>query len=108
MRDDRNFINSIARGLRVITALSEKSSPLTLTELSHRLDLSKSTIQRLTYTLQHLGYLDRDMESKKYYLGSKAFSLGFSIIKSLDLRGLVTPILKKLSEEIRFVIYNLF
>jgi len=100
MNNDRNIINSIVRGLRVLTALSEKSSPLTLTELSHQLDLSKSTIQRLTYTLQHLGYLDRDMESKKYYLGSKAFSLGFSIIRSLDLKELVAPILKKLSGEI--------
>jgi IclR family pca regulon transcriptional regulator len=96
----RNFIESLSRGLSLLSVLSENSSPLTLTELSDRLGLSKSTIQRLTYTLQHLGYLDRDRETKKYHLGPKFLALGFSVMKGLDLRKVALPFLLETSKEI--------
>jgi len=62
--------------------------------------LSKSTIQRLTYTLQHLGYLDRDRETKKFRLGPKTLSLGLSVMRNLDLRKVASPYLEAASKEI--------
>ena len=100
METSRNFIESLSRGLSVLSVLSESSSPFNLTELSQQLHLSKSTIQRLTYTLQHLRYLDRDRETKKFRLGPKTLSLGFSAMKSLDLRRVAFPYLEETSKEI--------
>lgn len=100
MQTPRNFIESLSRGLSVLSILSESSSPLTLTELSDQLHLSKSSIQRLAFTLQQLGYLNRDEETKKYQLGQKVLSFGFSAMKNLDIRRVALPLLEKASKEI--------
>lgn len=100
METSRNFIESVSRGLGLLFALSESPFPLSLTELSHRIHLSKSTVQRLTYTLQNLGYLDRDEETKKFRLGQRAVLLGLSIVKHSDLRKISFPHLEKASKEI--------
>jgi IclR family pca regulon transcriptional regulator len=100
METSRNFIESLSRGLAVLSVLSEGPSPLNLTELSYKIHLSKSTVQRLTYTLQKLGYLDRDGETKKFRLGHKTLSLGLSVMKNLDLRKVAFPYLDKSSKEI--------
>jgi PcaR/PcaU/PobR family beta-ketoadipate pathway transcriptional regulator len=100
MEPSRNFIESLSRGFGLLFTLSESSSPLSLTELSHRIQLSKSTVQRLTYTLQSLGYLDRDRETKKFRLGQRAVLLGLSILKHSDLRKVAFPHLEKTSKEI--------
>lgn len=100
MDTSRNFIESISRGLGLLFTLSESSSPLSLTELSHRTSLSKSTVQRLTYTLRNLGFLDRDKETKKFRLGQRAVLLGLSIVKHSDLRKVAFPSLEKTSKEI--------
>lgn len=100
MKPSRNFIESLSRGLAVISTFSESSSPISLTDLSNQLRLSKSTIQRLTYTLQYLGYLDRDGETKKFRLGPKSLSLGFSVMRNLDLGKMAHPFLEETSKEI--------
>ena len=100
METPRNFIESLSRGIHLLSALSESPLPLSLTELSHRMGLSKSTVQRLTYTLQQLGYLDRDQETKKFRLGQRAVLLGLSIVKHSDLRKVAFPHLHQTSKEI--------
>lgn len=100
MESSRKFIKSLNRGLGILSCLAESTSPRTLTELSHQLNLSKSTIQRLTHTLQRSGYLDRDEETKKYCLGPKVRSLGFWVMRSLDLRKVAFPYLEDTSKEI--------
>lgn len=100
METSRNFIESLSRGLNLLSALSESPHPLNLTELSTLIHLSKSTVQRLVYTLQTLGYLDRDKETKKFRLGQRAVLLGLSIVKHSDLRKVAFPHLEKTSKEI--------
>lgn len=95
----RNFIESLARGLAILTLLAERAKPLGLTELSAELGLSISTLQRFTYTLQKLGYLQRDPESKKFRLHSKVLSLGFLFLSGSDLVEVATPYLQELSQE---------
>jgi DNA-binding IclR family transcriptional regulator len=86
MESTRNFIESLSRGLSVLSALARSPVPLSLTELADQVGLSRSTMQRLTHTLLHLGYLDRDEETKKYRLGPRSLHFCFSVMKGLDLR----------------------
>ena len=96
----QNFVQSLSRGLSVLSVLAESSSPLNLTEISHQLRLSKSTIQRLTFTLLQLGYLNRNKETKKFRLGPKILSLGFAAIRNLDLKEVAYPYLEETSREV--------
>jgi PcaR/PcaU/PobR family beta-ketoadipate pathway transcriptional regulator len=100
MKEDSQFVEAIARGLKVLSALTESESELTLTQLSQRLGSSKSTMQRLTYTLQRLGYLDRNPETKKFRFGPKALTFAFSVIRGFDLRKAARPYLERVSREI--------
>jgi IclR family pca regulon transcriptional regulator len=100
MKGSRNFIESLSRGLSILFVLSESSSPLNLTELSQKLHLSKSTLQRQIFTLHQLGYLERDEGTKRYRLGRKVFTFGFNVVRSMDLRKIAHPFLEAASKEI--------
>lgn len=100
LKDSRDFIESLSRGLTLLSSLAESSTSLSLTEISKQLRLSKSTVQRIIYTLKTLGYIDREEETKKYRLGGKALSFALSMVKNLDLRRVAYPILQKTSKEI--------
>jgi IclR family pca regulon transcriptional regulator len=100
MENSRNFIEAVSRGTTLLSVLSESSTPLNLSEISRKIQLSKSTVQRLTYTLHKLGFLDRDEETKKFRLGPKSILLGLSMIRNLDLRKIAFPYLDRTSKEI--------
>lgn len=100
LRTPRNFIESLSRGLSLLSSLAESSTPLSLTEIANRIKLSKSTVQRLIYTLHTLGYLEREDETKKYRPGPNTLSLALSTVKNLELRKAAYPILQRTSRDI--------
>jgi IclR family pca regulon transcriptional regulator len=94
------YLKTLEKGLSVLSVLAVRGIPLGLTELSRMLPQSKSSLQRITYTLGQLEYLHKDQETRKYVLGTKAFSLGFSITRNSDLRQVASRYLRDASEEI--------
>ena len=54
---DRRFATTLARGLSVLRAFRPSDDGLGNAEISERTGLPKSTVSRLTFTLQSLGYL---------------------------------------------------
>jgi len=98
------FINSLAKGLKVLSIFTEKEKELSLTEISQRLNMSKGSIQRVTYTLTSLGYLEKNEETKKYQLGLKVLTLGFTLLNSIELRQLAYPYMKALSDELNITV----
>lgn len=53
----RDFIESLARGLTVITAFGEDRAELNLTEVAQATGLARATARRALITLEHLGYV---------------------------------------------------
>lgn len=99
--DERYFIEALSRGLRILEAFSENHPSLTLVEIAKAVGLDKSTVFRFVYTLEELGYLERDPDSKRYRPGLKVLRLGFAALNSLDIVQLARPYLKALSEQTR-------
>lgn len=99
-RDNRYFIEALHRGLRVLEVFSEENSSLSLVQIADACGLDKSTAFRFVHTLEELGYLERDPDSKRYRPGLKVLKLGFSAISHLDIVQLARPYLKALSQEI--------
>ena len=97
--DSRYFIEALHRGLRILEVFSKETPALTLVEIVEAVGLDKSTAFRFVYTLQTLGYLERDPESKRYRPGLKVLKLGFTAVNSLDVAQLARPYLKELSEK---------
>lgn len=60
----------------MLKAFSAEDKELTLTELNTKLGISKSSLQRILYTLTEEGFLERNERSKTYKLGIELFFLG--------------------------------
>jgi DNA-binding IclR family transcriptional regulator len=67
---------SLARGLAVLTALSEERRELSVRELALELGLSRPTAYRLAKTLEQHGFLKFDPAARTYSIGSVAFAVG--------------------------------
>jgi DNA-binding IclR family transcriptional regulator len=99
MKTSRNFIESLARGFDLLSAVCVSPSPLSLTELSQEMRLAKSTIQRLTYTLQSLGLIERDKRTKRFQAGSKMAFLALSVMNNMDLTMAALPHMQELARK---------
>jgi IclR family pca regulon transcriptional regulator len=97
---DRNFVESIERGMNVFSFIVNSNKAVGITQISKALNLSLGAVQRVTYTLQKLGYLRKDEEIQKYSIGHNGLVLGLGIVKDIDLKRVAHPYLKELSAEI--------
>lgn len=97
-KESSYVIESLQRGLHVLSLFNRERSALTLTEIVEATGLNKSTAFRVVNTLDSSGYLERDPDTRQYRPGLKVLQLGFSAISSLEFRQLARPYLRKLSE----------
>lgn len=76
------FNTSLSKGLKVLAAFSTGKRDMNLPEVARASGMTKSAVQRITFTLEVLGYLQKDPLSKRYSLSPKCLSLGIGYLKS--------------------------
>jgi len=79
-------VESLLRGLQVLSLFNRNTPSLSLTEIKNTADLNKMTAFRVVSTLESAGYLERNPDTKRYRSGLKVLSLGFTAISSLEFR----------------------
>ncbi|MFT4068314.1 IclR family transcriptional regulator [Paraburkholderia sp.] len=84
-RDERLFISSLEKGLKVLEAFEDMTTELGLQQIADAAGQGKSGAQRLVYTLLQLGYLRRNPVTRKYRLSSKVFLRGYALVQTSDL-----------------------
>lgn len=99
--NDGYFVNSLARGLAVLSAFTPERPELTILEIATHTGLHHSTVFRFAHTLEQLGYLSRNEESKKYRQTIKVVTLGLAARAGQDLRMAAQPHLEELSQRTR-------
>ena len=92
------MVPGLVRGLAVLEAFTSETPALTLNELAKAVDLSRSSAYRLVYTLNELGFLEREGDSKTYRLGSRVLRLGFAYLASQEMVEIARPHLAKLRD----------
>jgi DNA-binding IclR family transcriptional regulator len=102
--NQRQFVQSLSRGFSVLEKVCLSETPLTLSELAKESDLSIGAIQRLSYTLEKLGLLDRDPRTKRFRAGSRMISLALTITRNLELIKVAHPYMQALSDDIGEVV----
>ncbi|MEU0032707.1 IclR family transcriptional regulator C-terminal domain-containing protein [Streptomyces sp. NPDC006333] len=95
----RDFIESLARGLTVITAFGEGRSELTLTDVAQATGLARATARRALITLEHLGYVTT--HARVFRLTPRVLGLGFPPLSRTSLAEIAAPHLTGLSERLR-------
>lgn len=77
-------ISSAEKVLRVLKAFSSSDYELGNLELSEKLGLPKSTVNRLLHILESSGFLQKNPTNKKYQLGQAAADIGTAVNQRLS------------------------
>ncbi|MEU0175472.1 IclR family transcriptional regulator C-terminal domain-containing protein [Streptomyces massasporeus] len=94
----REFIESLARGLTVLTAFGEGRPELTLTEVSQATGLARATARRALITYEHLGLVTA--AGRTFTLTPRVLSLGFPPLSRTSLPEIAQPHLADLTSRI--------
>ncbi|KUM69706.1 IclR family transcriptional regulator domain-containing protein [Streptomyces griseorubiginosus] len=97
----REFIESLARGLTVLTAFGEGRAALTLTDVARATGLARATARRALITYEHLGLVRQHPESRTFTLTPRVLSLGFPPLSRTTLPRIAAPHLADLSARVR-------
>src|ERR1700730_12556307 len=97
-KTDRQFVNALVRGLKVLRAVKPHDPPLSNLELTKRTGLPRPTISRLTYTLTELGYLTYHEQFGCYELGGGTLALGHVARTNFDCCRKIGPVMERLAE----------
>lgn len=89
------FVQSLARGLEVITAFDADHRNLTLSQVAQRTGLNRATARRFLHTLIALGYVAQ--EDQRFALTPRVMRLGYAFLSGQPLSEIAQPHLKDLS-----------
>lgn len=95
---DDAAVRSVDRAAALLVCLSDADGSASVTDLSHSLDLHKSTVSRLLSTLERRGLVEQDRESGHFRLGVGIIRLAQSAERTLDLRAIALPEMEALAK----------
>ncbi len=93
-----DYVQSLARGLAVISVFDAEHPRMTLTEVAQRADLTRAAARRFLLTLVELGYVGSN--GKKFWLTPKILSLGYAYLSTMSLAEVAQPHLAELSAQV--------
>ena len=94
-------IRAVDRALDVLLCFSRESPELTLTEISARVGLHKSTVHRVLATLESARFVEHDSVTGEYRLGLRLLELASLVLEHVNLRRQAWPHLVRLAQEYR-------
>jgi IclR family pca regulon transcriptional regulator len=97
--DERLFVASVEKAMRVLQAFDKDTDGLSLQDLTARTELGRSATQRFVYTLHQLGYLKRNAAAKTYSLSTKLIGLAGGMLSGNARLQHAYPIMAQLAKE---------
>ena len=97
VRDEPPYATTLSRGIDVLACFSAHEPVLGNHVLAERTGLSRSAVARLIHTLLTLGYLQRDVASRRYRLGASVLTLAHPLLASMRIRQVARPAMKRLA-----------
>ena len=95
---DDAAVRSVDRAAALLVSLGDADGAASVTDLSHALDLHKSTVSRLLSTLERRGLVEQDRETGHFRLGVGIIRLAQSAERTLDLRTIAQSELEQLAK----------
>ncbi len=92
-------VPSVSRAMRILELLAQSQRGLTLSDISRRLGLPKSSAHVLIKTLELTGYLKNSKVNGKYCFGLRLVTLSNMAMENLDLREQARPFLQDLMQQ---------
>jgi IclR family transcriptional regulator, pca regulon regulatory protein len=95
---ERDYVQSLSRGLTVLQAFNAERPAMTLADMSRATGLTRATVRRLLLTLASLGYVCTD--GRTFELTPRVLDLGFAYVSSLQLPDIAQPFMEALSDRV--------
>ncbi|KOV56022.1 IclR family transcriptional regulator [Streptomyces sp. AS58] len=95
----REFVESLARGLTVLTAFGEGRAELTLSEVAKATGLARATARRALITYEHLGLVTQS-RAGGFRLTPQVLSLGYPPLSRTSLPQIAAPHLAALADRV--------
>lgn len=92
------FVPGLRRGLLVLETLANEGRPMSVAEIGRRIGLTRSSMFRLAYTLQHMGFVEEIAETKMLKLGARVLNIGYAYLASQTLIEIARPELEALRD----------
>ena len=94
-------VGSVRKALEILCEFTVNEPRLSVSDLSRRLGMPKSTAHNLLRTLEGLDFLTQDPADRRYRLGPRVYELGLRFSRSTPLVSTALPYLHRLAEETR-------
>ncbi len=91
-----NTIQSLERGLKILTILGSSDQPLSLNEIAGHFAIDRSSVFRLISTLVKNHFVQQDAETKKYTLGFRFMELAGSFNEQGKIESVIRPIISRI------------
>lgn len=98
------MINSLLKAIDLLELFSPAEPRLTLTQMSQRLGMPKSTVHNLLTTLLSRGYVEK-VDFDHYALGTAVIALTQGVRVNVELRDRAAPLLRELADETHNTVY---
>lgn len=92
----KEIVQSVDRSLDILVFLANYPKGISVSELSKKMNLHKSTAHRLLKTLLYKGFVKQNDDDNNYKLTFKLFEIGSSVIRDNPLRDASRHHLKEL------------
>lgn len=89
----------VKKAFIILNEISKSARGLRISEISSRLNISKSTVHGISAALEDVGAIIRDPVSKKYAIGITLMELGKAAYEKIDFKKAARPILEDLMEQ---------
>lgn len=96
--DDPDIATTLVKGLTVLEAFRPSRVLMSNAEIAREIGLNRSTVARLTYTLERMGYLRQ--ERSKFRLSWRALTLVNPLLVNLRLLHIARPSMQKLAQDL--------
>lgn len=97
--EEKATVRAVERALDVLLCFTQETD-LSMTDISSRVGLHKSTVHRLLASLESKGFVMRDSVTEKYKLGYRIWELSANMTQSDDPAALLLPEMERLRDQL--------
>lgn len=98
------IVSSLVKGLQILSTFTVKKPALKASEIAETTGFDQATVFRFLYTLEKLGYLVREEETKRYHQGVRMLTLSLPARQGIAVREVALPFMFELSKKINEVV----
>lgn len=97
--DPRLFVSSVQKAMLVMEAFTREDRAMSIARIADKTGMGRSAAQRFVYTLEKIGYIRRNPDTREYRLSNRAFRFVQSILSANTTLDASFHLLTRLAEQ---------